>query len=385
MELTMRQIFHFPKDLRIALCAAAAAGLLAGPAAAQSDPAELRALVDKLSRVERDLRDLQREVYAGERPDGGGFGGQAPAFGQAAPVDSGMSVRVLELERELRLLTGRVEELQYELRRALDRLEQFTDDAEYRLQALESGRAGGPAVAGGFGDGRTATQDRGFSAQDGFGQQRFGESAVRQGGNQAGNPAAPFGAERRVGDNPQTDRFGAGRADGFGRPGAEPGAGDAFGSSDPEAGAGAPLLQGPLSGASSMSVSLPGDPDALFDEGYNLLLRGDYADAEMRFSAFVEAFPEHERAPEAQHRLGETQFVQGAFGDAATSFLASVQNYPRSERAPESLLRLGMSLYELGEAAEACRTYNSLEQRYPNASQTVRQRLNVERRRAGCE
>lgn len=385
MDLTMRQIFRFPKNLRLAFCAAAAAGILAGPAAAQSDPAELRALVDKLSRVERDLRDLQREVYAGERPGGGEFGGQA------APVDSGMSVRVLELERELRLLTGRVEELQYELRRALDRLEQFTDDAEYRLQALESGRAGGPTVAGGFGDGRTAAQDRGFAAEDAFGRRGFGEGAFGQGadrgadrgGDQGGDAVAPFGAERRVGDNPQTDRFGARDDEGFGRPGAEPSVGEAFGSAG--AGAGASPLQGPLSGASSMSLSLPGEPDALFDEGYNLLLRGDYADAEIRFSAFVEAFPDHERAPEAQHRLGETQFVQGAFGDAATSFLASVQNYPRSERAPESLLRLGMSLYELGEAAEACRTYNSLEQRYPNASQTVRQRLNVERRRAGCE
>ncbi|MEM8986752.1 MAG: tol-pal system protein YbgF [Pseudomonadota bacterium] len=132
------------------------------------------------------------------------------------------------------------------------------------------------------------------------------------------------------------------------------------------------------------NVQLPDGADAAFDYAYGLLLRGDYNSAEAGLSQFLDTYPNHPKAPEAQHRLGEIFFVRGDYAGAAAAFLKNVQDNPQSGRAPESLLRLGMALAQLGEKGEACKTFNALPGRYPNASENLLQRAETEKARAGC-
>ena len=131
-------------------------------------------------------------------------------------------------------------------------------------------------------------------------------------------------------------------------------------------------------------LTLPPSADGAFDYARNLLLSGDFAAAENAFTQFLEEHPNHGKAAEATYWLGETFYVRGAYKQAADAFLESVRKYPQGARGPESLLKLGMSLYELGESGEACKTFRALPTRYPSASETVLQRVAVERQRANC-
>lgn len=142
--------------LKRILVAVPLAMLMALPLAAQ----DLRSLDNRLNRLERDLIDLQRSYYgdaqAPATAPSGSFGGNA----------ADMSVRVDQLETEIRRLTGRMEELDYRLRN-LERDNQVTSRSDgYVAAPADNGTyAAAPADDGTYAtaaaepvdDNRTAT------------------------------------------------------------------------------------------------------------------------------------------------------------------------------------------------------------------------------------
>ncbi len=96
--------------------------LAAAPAFAQST-SELN---DRLTRLERDLNFVQKQVYSGGTASGG-------------TVTGGNAVAKLgAVEEEMRQLRGLVEQSQYESRTATQALEKYRGDTDYRVQALEA-------------------------------------------------------------------------------------------------------------------------------------------------------------------------------------------------------------------------------------------------------
>ncbi len=63
----------------------------------------------------------------------------------------------------------------------------------------------------------------------------------------------------------------------------------------------------------------PADPAVAFKQARQLLLDGDYANAEQAFSAYVANYPDNAKTPEARYWLGETLFVREAYTDAAAA------------------------------------------------------------------
>jgi len=284
----------------LAVCLAVAVSFVAGSFGVAAQSNDVSVLAERLNRLEKDLRDVQRDVYR--------RGGKRSGGGEAAPAGAGaadVALRVSDVERELGRLTGDVEELAFQIQQMSLRMQQLEADLDAEL----------------------------------------GESLMQEG--PAAGPASPAAGPAPL--------------------------------SDPNA-----ALSGAAAEAAREPLSLPADPDAAFDYARRLLLNGDFAAAETAFTAYLEAHPGHSKAAEANYWLGETFYVRGAYKQAADAFLDSVRKYPQGARGPESLLKLGMSLFELGESGEACKTYRALPSRYPGASETVLQRVEVERRRAGC-
>src|SRR5438552_932304 len=88
-----------------------------GPALAQQD---LRPLLERIQRMERDLSTLQQQVSGGRPPSGGGATGAMDTEATAAAT-----VRLAQLESDLRATTGQFEEINFsvgQLRQRLDRL-----------------------------------------------------------------------------------------------------------------------------------------------------------------------------------------------------------------------------------------------------------------------
>jgi tol-pal system protein YbgF len=119
------------RKLALALVAGAGLALSAGSTSAE----DIDKVVDKLDRVERDLRELQFEVYKGHPP-------ATQAAG--APASPGNSARINDLEASLRELRGQVETMAFQMRQLQEQLELTRKETSFRLGALEGGA---PATA----------------------------------------------------------------------------------------------------------------------------------------------------------------------------------------------------------------------------------------------
>jgi tol-pal system protein YbgF len=123
---------HPLRKLALALVAGAGFAIAAGAAQAE----DLDRVVDKLDRVERDLRELQYEVYKGHPPATQGATG--------APLAPANATRINDLEASLQELRGQVETMAFQMRQMQEQLELARKETNFRLGALEGGA---PATA----------------------------------------------------------------------------------------------------------------------------------------------------------------------------------------------------------------------------------------------
>ena len=106
-------------------------------------------LAPRVSKLESEMRAVQRKVFQGNSKD------LVPEITASATPDTAagspatspvadLTARVDGLEREVRSLTGNVETLQFKQRQLEEALAKFRADAEYRLGAIEGGNHPAP-------------------------------------------------------------------------------------------------------------------------------------------------------------------------------------------------------------------------------------------------
>ncbi len=128
----------------------------------------------------------------------------------------------------------------------------------------------------------------------------------------------------------------------------------------------------------------PADPAVAFKQARQLLLDGDYANAEQAFSTYVTNYPDNAKTPEARYWLGETLFVREAYTDAAAAYIGAIRGWPQTSWAPDATLKLARSMVALKKTAEACRTLDELAKRYPKAPSQITSRAASTRVAAKC-
>ena len=128
----------------------------------------------------------------------------------------------------------------------------------------------------------------------------------------------------------------------------------------------------------------PADPAVAFKQAKDLLLAGDYANAEQAFSAYVNNYPDSAKTPEARYWWGETLFVREAYTDAAGAYIGAIRGWPQTTWAPDATLKLARSMVALKKTTEACRTLDELSKRYPKAPAQVASRAASTRVAAKC-
>jgi tol-pal system protein YbgF len=124
-------------------------------------------------------------------------------------------------------------------------------------------------------------------------------------------------------------------------------------------------------------VSLPSDPQALYQTAYNDYLRGAYELSIMGFRQYLESFPNTELADNATYWIGESYFSQGQYQQAIREFDNIVNNYPRSDKVASALLKKAYSYLELGDIARGRAQLRSVITEYPSTDEAnlARQRL----------
>lgn len=327
---------------RFVLCAALAAAILPGaPRDAHAQQQDLRALIERMDRLQRDMDVMQRNLARGTTAPAGGVQAANSPPPQSAPASSFIELtdqRISSLETQMRELTGRVEETLNQIHVAQQKLDKLVGDVDFRLNKLEKGSAAAPAASAAQSDAAPAPGTPGAAPSGRPGEQRL----VLVPGQPAAAPAPAQAA----------------------------------------AAGGAP--------AAAAKVTLPaGPPETQYEFAYGLYQqavqdRGDFGRAEEALRGFVSANGTHRLAGDAQYWLGETFYARRNWSEAAGAFAEQFKRFPQNAKAPDSLLRLGQSLGQLNRKPDACGTLAELARRYPNASQSIKLAAQRERTRLQC-
>jgi len=326
-----------------------------------SQNTDLRTLLDRLARLERDIRTLNVQLSRGDgvaaskgavaatvkTPSSATGGGVS-----ASPPDHALArieVRFGALEEELRASTGRMEDLEHVLDRGSKRLEKLAADVDFRLSALERAASVAP---------------RGASSGPPQLSAAPSSSPVQQmvpgaNGNSFATPPQTLGTISQ----------------------------SALGSVAPPAGAMPPPAAQPAAAppAAEPDVLPEGTPEDRYRVAFGLLRQARYDEAEVALRAFLKAHASDPLAGNARYWLGETYYVRGDYQQAAVVFYEGYNSAPKASKAADTLLKLGMSLASIDKKKEACATFGKLAKEFPDASANIAKLLALERQRNGCK
>lgn len=103
---------------------------------------------------------------------------------------------------------------------------------------------------------------------------------------------------------------------------------------------------------------LPGDPgEEAYSQGFRLWEAGNFDQAISSLQSFAKTYPKHRRVSYANNLIGRSLLSKGDARGAAQVFLANYRGNPGGERAGDSLYYLGQAEMQLGQPGQACRVY----------------------------
>ena len=309
------------------------------------------------------------------------------------------AVRVNQLEEQVRTLNGRIEDLNFQLLQMQEQFRKMQEDNEFRFQELENkrgdlGSGDGPVVAE---TPRGSGADDSSQAGSSLGKSQPSEQitgAQRSDGDEIAR--AIEGSQGEGNSVPRARRTIDGVEIYDGEPIApEPGGlqPETLGTltfdkngnviqSDTEK----PIdLTGKAGNHDMASLTLPDDPQQLYDLGYSYIQSGDYVLAEDAFEEFSSRYPENEKLPEARFWVGESMLQRGMNEEAAKVFLEAHRKYPDSRLGPQTLLKLGIALGAMNQRELACATYAEVGKKYPSMSNAIKARVTAEQQAASCK
>lgn len=353
----------FIRNLSIA-CVIIAVGAMSGSTSwAQS--VDARALMDRIERLERDIRTLNVQIARGGSAPALASDGAAPA-NKNDPAYARLNVRVSQIEADIRRATGRVEEISFQMNQVAQQLEKLSTDVNFRLSQLERGGAG---LASGQTSQLTSPPSATGQLASSDGTQVLGTLTEAEAASapQSNASTVPTG-------DTEADRLLA-QITGDTAPTSAPTPSSVNVASD----------SGTSLAAPTQTAALPaGTPREKYNHAFGLLRQGQYDLAASALSAFIEEHGDDSLASNAQYWLGETYYVRGAFVEAAETFLEGYQANTQGPKAADALLKLGMSLASLEKRQEACAAFQKLREDYPNAPAGLKNTMQREWQKNGC-
>jgi len=122
-----------------------------------------------------------------------------------------------------------------------------------------------------------------------------------------------------------------------------------------------PAEGGPAAGAGTPAAD---EGEDAYTQGFHLWEAGQYDQAIAQLKSFTAAYPKHRRVSYANNLIGRALLDKGDARGAANALLANYRTNPGGERAPDSLFYLGQALMKLGQPGQACKAYAKLDAVY---------------------
>jgi tol-pal system protein YbgF len=107
------------------------------------------------------------------------------------------------------------------------------------------------------------------------------------------------------------------------------------------------------------------DERGAYNQAFDALKAGRYADASRAFQAFLDAYPNGVFTPNAFYWLGESYYVTQNYALALEQFQTLLNRYPTHDKAAGALLKVGLCQYGLRQLDAAQVTLSKVVSRYP--------------------
>ncbi len=131
--------------------------------------------------------------------------------------------------------------------------------------------------------------------------------------------------------------------------------------------AGAALIGG--DGDDTPVVADGGEPQDLYEAALRQFRRGSYETARTGLDQFLEQYPGHELAPDAQYFRAETFAESDALDEALAEYARVLELYPNSRRAPTALYKSGLIELRRGNIDDARTFFQRVVQGYPDSDE----------------
>jgi len=122
-----------------------------------------------------------------------------------------------------------------------------------------------------------------------------------------------------------------------------------------------------------------GDDSArqLFNAGVTNFNRGSLGTASRAFEQFLQAYPSHALAPEAQYYLGDIMVQESRLDEGIEAFGRIAELYPTADAVPRAIYRIGLLQHDMGDTDEAIASFERVVNTYPESdvAQLAQERL----------
>lgn len=127
----------------------------------------------------------------------------------------------------------------------------------------------------------------------------------------------------------------------------------------------------------SKKTLLPG-PEGLYNEAQDLFMAGRISESIEKFTAFIQNYPKHTLADNAQYWIGEAYYSQKDYQKALAEFTKVLDKYPGENKAPDALLKMAYAHLELNNKDKAMELLRVVMDKYPSSEASVKARTKLQ-------
>lgn len=123
--------------------------------------------------------------------------------------------------------------------------------------------------------------------------------------------------------------------------------------------------------STQVAVKKDEDPQAFYQKGRQAIIDKDAEKALDIFTQFLQSFPSHKLAVNAQYWLGEAHYMKDDWEKAIVEYDNVIKNYPASDKTIAATLKQAMSFEKLGSTKEARLLHEQVIKKYPKSQEAA--------------
>jgi tol-pal system protein YbgF len=110
-----------------------------------------------------------------------------------------------------------------------------------------------------------------------------------------------------------------------------------------------------------------GDAASQYRAAVDLVKAAKYDDALAALRGFIQRYPRHDYADNAQYWVGEVFYARNDYARALSEFRKVVEVYPRGNKVPDALLKVGYCYQATGQTEKARAVLEQVVNAYPKS------------------